>query len=74
MKFRYLKELNKKLNVEVKVKQEQEIRFKEQMKSYLENIDMTKERLMYIAPKITYKQIKFCKDNSIEIKKIYLFI
>lgn len=35
---------NKRLNVEVKVKQEQEIRFREQFKHYLENIDVIKER------------------------------
>lgn len=69
----FLDSNNKKLNVEVKVKQEQEIRFKKQMINYLENIDMTKERLMYIAPIITKDQIKFCKENLIEIKKVYLF-
>jgi len=69
----FLDSNNKKLNVEVKVKQEQEIKFREQMMNYLENIDMTKERLMYITPKITKEQIKFCKKNSIEIKKAYLY-
>lgn len=42
------------------------------MKNYLENIDITKERIIYIAPKITEKQREFCKKNSIEMKKINL--
>ena len=62
---------NNKLNVELKVIVPSFNKFKEQMSNYLNNIGKG-ERTLYIAPKLTPEQQKFCNENNIEIKIINL--
>ena len=40
------------------------------LKKYIKNIDMDKERLMYIAPEITKEQKEFCIKYNVEMKEI----
>lgn len=62
---------DKKVNIEIKVKVPSYNTFKEQLVGkYIPNIDINKERLMYIAPRITEEQRDLCREYNIEWKEI----
>ncbi len=64
---------SKKLNVETKVNVQSFNGFKDQLlNKYINNIDMAKERLMYIVPKISKEQKEICIKYNIEMKEIDL--
>lgn len=59
------------LNVEIKIVRQSFKAFENQLlEKYMKNINMEKERLMYIAPHISKEQKKFCKRNNIETREI----
>lgn len=69
----FLDSNNRKLNVELKVIVFNYREFRNQLfYKYIKNIDITKERIMYIAPKITDRQREYCIKHNIEMKEIDL--
>lgn len=59
------------LNVEIKITRQSFKEFENQLlEKYMKNINMEKERLMYIAPHISKEQKKSCKRNNIETREI----
>lgn len=71
----YLDSNNKKLNVELKVTTQSYKQFENQLlNNYIKNIDMDKERIIYITPKLTPEQKEFCAKYNVEWKEININI